>query len=730
MIDTISEKQADDCASYEKEFLELYAKVEKAIQFTKTAPEVIEQTDLEFSRLTRFNKADYAFLFFATALQTARWIIQTVIKNNRKDHNDPEIEERAEKAENDFKKDHEDSVNVHGPYKDWQKIIADSVPYDINNGSKDALGKGLSGNDHRRRTLGHDPYLGWIFGTANIMTDTLTTATEGSWYILREPKPHFGPPIEFCTIFSMAWESTKEDKVRLAAALCKQGIHLTSDKWTKKGLPIPFLSSLWPDLQTRLYNGGYDYLSLKTDVPGAMMASMINFIIALLHDFCYEKEKYPNHDLYEVKTRKILLYSNLISSVSNIIYVSITATMGKPNAWRDLDFGGLAVTIIRLFSDMEFIYRIKREFIECKFNEALQQAVKLDEAQLSAKLDSLTQEDFVKINENITTKQGEYRMNTEQISKFADTLISVIPVWGYQYGKTQGFKDGMKKASEAYQKIFVDFQKDLEQIYRDKFGQSNIFVAPEGWDDQYWTQCLTGFLKDNKENLSIASNLYAFTRAFREYMEKKNFISWIPLTYKQLEIVQSVISTDKDQLINLDPAALEITIDFLSMFSPLSYGNKTEQKLNREIRKLREMICAALVECSGCNILVLGRTGVGKSSLLNYLLGKEIFVSASGAPQTMGFDETCSVINNIKVNVFDSRGLETGEQAYSYRKFKQELNKFKQNHDIFQAPSNWLHAALYCLGERFQPVDCKIINDDLMKDKFNEPISKVLALSC
>ena len=61
--------------------------------------------------------------------------------------------------------------------------------------------------------------------------------------------------------------------------------------------------------------------------------------------------------LYEVKTRKILSYSNLIASSSNLAVVSITKDM------KLLDLGGLGVTIYRLITDKKFIRQIKEEFI-------------------------------------------------------------------------------------------------------------------------------------------------------------------------------------------------------------------------------------------------------------------------------------------------------------------------------------------------------------------------------
>jgi hypothetical protein len=187
-------------------------------------------------------------------------------------------------------------------------------------------------------------------------------------------------------------------------------MHIASDIETIQGLPIPFISALWPSLAARLNAGGYDYLDLKYDISQlgivakqAAYATLINFIIAVIHDFFYKEEEYPNHDLYEVKTRKILLYSNLIASASNVIYVAIASAMGDPKAWKKIDFGGLAVTIYRLFSDLDFIYRVKEEFIKENFIKKLSEATGLP----SERIENISPEDFIQINTMIRRENYE-----------------------------------------------------------------------------------------------------------------------------------------------------------------------------------------------------------------------------------------------------------------------------------------------------------------------------------
>ena len=89
-------------------------------------------------------------------------------------------------------------------------------------------------------------------------------------------------------------------------------------------------------------------------------------ITSFLHGMFYHPDKDRcTRELYEVRTRKILLLSNCIATSSNLIFCSITKNPKK------LDIGGLFVTIGRLFSDIRFITRVKEEFIQSELDKDL-----------------------------------------------------------------------------------------------------------------------------------------------------------------------------------------------------------------------------------------------------------------------------------------------------------------------------------------------------------------------
>jgi phage pi2 protein 07 len=94
----------------------------------------------------------------------------------------------------------------------------------------------------------------------------------------------------------------------------------------------------------------------------------------MIHGLFNNKEN-DNWSLYEVKTRKILSYSNIIASASNMIAVAIGSAIGLTTnnpetvkkSLRCLDIGGYIVTLYRIITDYNFIKKIKQEFLEREF---------------------------------------------------------------------------------------------------------------------------------------------------------------------------------------------------------------------------------------------------------------------------------------------------------------------------------------------------------------------------
>lgn len=364
----------------------------------KNAENVLNDIDEKFMKATKLDKTDVAFLMLATALQIGRWMLFAELskaidnKTNqaRVDHNDKSIVDMEKEKRNQYKEKHINDEHIKSKkHRDWANIVFDSVPYDISVGCK-KYGIKMEGGFHRIHTLGHDPILGWIFGTINILSDTITLDKS---YLFRtfnveminRPKQWTSESSIFGA-FQNACNSVREDSNRFPAAVFAQALHLKSDAYTKLGLPIPFLEVFNPDLAGKLYKEGYDSLQLLKDVKPlaiysgqAIVSVVINMLITLVHGLFYDEEKHQSREIYEVKTRRILSYSNMIASSSNIITVagmSIAAfSTENPDLAKktlsSLDVGGIVVTMHRLLMDAKFIYRVKSEFLEKEWYNAV-----------------------------------------------------------------------------------------------------------------------------------------------------------------------------------------------------------------------------------------------------------------------------------------------------------------------------------------------------------------------
>lgn len=94
------------------------------------------------------------------------------------------------------------------------------------------------------------------------------------------------------------------------------------------------------------------------------------------------------------------------------------------------------------------------------------------------------------------------------------------------------------------------------------------------------------------------------------------------------------------------------------------------------------------------NILVLGKTGTGKTSLLNYLYGFDLPTGA-GLPKTgKGLHENVITRNGIAYHVFDTWGVE----ADSLPEWRQEVLALVRKRNTSPRINDWFHAIYYCFS--------------------------------
>lgn len=360
---------------------ELLQRLDSSIQedarvegIARNASAIYDAYSREFSERTGLRGKDWEFLFSATALQILRQYLLTAFPERLDDQSAAEAVEGKDKVreERELRKEDPRKHRYYNPSVD--EILIHPVPFDANVGADGAL-SGAGSMGHRGATPGHDPIVGLVIGTSNIATSTLTNWTFESWHIKSGERKNggqqdvFGNHADTSKIFSETVEKLlrqgREGRTKVAAALGKEVLHLRTDMNTKKGLPLPGIGALSPKFASTLADYGVDFANTLTVGKQTTYAALINMLTAMLHGLFYNPEEDGDIDLYKVRTKKILIYSNAIASVSNAMVVGFTQNT------RYLDLGGYAVALYELVTGVNFIERVREDFIVGKFDNLI-----------------------------------------------------------------------------------------------------------------------------------------------------------------------------------------------------------------------------------------------------------------------------------------------------------------------------------------------------------------------
>lgn len=113
----------------------------------------------------------------------------------------------------------------------------------------------------------------------------------------------------------------------------------------------------------------------------------------------------------------------------------------------------------------------------------------------------------------------------------------------------------------------------------------------------------------------------------------------------------------------------------------------SDEKLKRQFQEDLEN---AKSKIKKPNILILGNTGVGKSSLINVIFGRKLAEVSHVKPETRGFHKYSTP--DCSVNIIDSEGYELENEEY----FKKNLEGYIVSN--FTNLENQIHICWYCIS--------------------------------
>ncbi|CAB3824809.1 YcjF family protein [Achromobacter mucicolens] len=108
---------------------------------------------------------------------------------------------------------------------------------------------------------------------------------------------------------------------------------------------------------------------------------------------------------------------------------------------------------------------------------------------------------------------------------------------------------------------------------------------------------------------------------------------------------------------------------------------------------LKEAIQKATTERGHINILIAGRSGVGKSTLINAVFQKNLAETGQGRPVTQNTREISR--DGVPITIFDTRGLEMSQ----FRETLSELEKVIKDRSNEKDSNRHIHAAWLCIQE-------------------------------
>ena len=132
------------------------------------------------------------------------------------------------------------------------------------------------------------------------------------------------------------------------------------------------------------------------------------------------------------------------------------------------------------------------------------------------------------------------------------------------------------------------------------------------------------------------------------------------------------------------------------------------------LKELSNTYRQAEAKIGRCNILVIGKTGVGKSTLINSVFREPLAKTGKGNPVTTGIRQYTK--QDFPVTVYDTPGLElSGTQIKELISDVSDLIEKKR----FLEPKEHIHVVWYCLnhgGDRLESIEKKWLHDLKTKD--------------
>ena len=261
---------------------------------------------------------------------------------------------------------------------------------------------------------------------------------------------------------------------------------------------------------------------------------------------------------------------------------------------------------------------------------------------------------------------------------------------------------------QTYQRDIESMRNQINQLEKEKeesdrryLEQNEIFKEElKNAKDEFERKEIERKQKEQEEKKQMEDNAYnEFIEARKKYLEKK---------YDK--IIKSFCENEyefcKEEMTQFDQSYIIKLIN--DVFESENINQIVLENLKYHIELIINSETKSVVE--HINILILGATGVGKSTLINAILKEEICQTGQGKPVTKG--EPRYYVSNKKegsqkyIRLADSRGIEKDD--YGVKAVVNSAKNFIQNRLETKDHDQYVHLIWYCItGSRFEDIEQK-----------------------
>lgn len=213
------------------------------------------------------------------------------------------------------------------------------------------------------------------------------------------------------------------------------------------------------------------------------------------------------------------------------------------------------------------------------------------------------------------------------------------------------------------------------------------------WYEEYNIASNTHKLLINDSEDTLDDEIDSFMSTFTNKESKKTDV----ISENQREIYLEISESKQNDLNS------RISQEFNSSLEHSPEKSIRDFSLQDLLDKAQHINQNALKELGQCNVLVIGKTGIGKSTLLNTVFGDALAAAGVGHPITQGIKQYKR--KDYPITIYDTPGLElSGEQI---KQVKQEVSDLIDQTNQLNEKKH-IHAIWYCINHganRFEKVE-------------------------